>query len=69
MKLTQKAIVIIGGTSGIGLSAAKALEKDGANLVLVGLGDASADDAKTNSKAIHGLSVEMPEKKALQTKP
>jgi NAD(P)-dependent dehydrogenase (short-subunit alcohol dehydrogenase family) len=51
MKLTQKAIVIIGGTSGIGLSAAKALEKEGANLVLVGLDDASAEDAKNQLKS------------------
>jgi NAD(P)-dependent dehydrogenase (short-subunit alcohol dehydrogenase family) len=49
MKLTQKAIVIIGGTSGIGLSAAKALEKDGARLVLVGL------DAESGAQATEEL--------------
>jgi NAD(P)-dependent dehydrogenase (short-subunit alcohol dehydrogenase family) len=51
MKLSHKAIVIIGGTSGIGLSAAKALEKEGANLVLVGLDEASAEDAKNQFKS------------------
>jgi len=51
MKLAQKAIVVIGGTSGIGLSAAKALEKEGANLVLVGLDEASAVDAKNQLKS------------------
>jgi NAD(P)-dependent dehydrogenase (short-subunit alcohol dehydrogenase family) len=51
MKLAQKAIVIIGGTSGIGLSAAKALEKEGANLVLVGLDEASAEDAADQLKS------------------
>ncbi|MHA7128872.1 SDR family NAD(P)-dependent oxidoreductase [Algoriphagus namhaensis] len=37
MKLSNKSLVIIGGTSGIGLSAATAMAKEGANLVLVGL--------------------------------
>lgn len=46
MKLAQKAIVIIGGTSGIGLSAAKALEKEGANLTLVGLDEKSCEAAR-----------------------
>ncbi len=46
MKLAQKAIVIIGGTSGIGLSAAKALEKEGANLTLVGLDKKSCEAAR-----------------------
>ncbi|MDG1277763.1 MAG: SDR family oxidoreductase [Algoriphagus sp.] len=46
MKLSQKAIVIIGGTSGIGLSAAKALAKEGANLVLVGIDEENCKKAK-----------------------
>ncbi len=46
MKLNQKAIVIIGGTSGIGLSAAKKLNKEGASLVLVGIDEDSCEKAR-----------------------
>jgi len=46
MKLSQKAIVIIGGTSGIGLSAAKKLNKEGASLVLVGIDEDSCEKAR-----------------------
>jgi NAD(P)-dependent dehydrogenase (short-subunit alcohol dehydrogenase family) len=45
MRLVDKSFVIIGGTSGIGLSAAKALAREGANLVLVGLDEQSCKDA------------------------
>ena len=43
--LENKNIVIIGGTSGIGLSAAKAFVKEGANLVVVG--NNNIDEAKS----------------------
>ena len=43
--LTGKCIVIIGGTTGIGLSAAKAFVKAGARVVLVGRNPASAAEA------------------------
>lgn len=46
MKLDQKAVVIVGGTSGIGLSAAKALSEAGARLVLVGLDESSCAIAR-----------------------
>ncbi|WP_296704723.1 SDR family NAD(P)-dependent oxidoreductase [Algoriphagus sp.] len=58
MKLDQKSIVIIGGTSGIGLASAIALQKEGANLILVGLDEESCDQAKNvlpgNHKIICG---------------
>jgi NAD(P)-dependent dehydrogenase (short-subunit alcohol dehydrogenase family) len=58
MRLVDKSIVVIGGTSGIGLSAARSLEKEGANLVLVGLDEISRKDAssqlQSNPKIICG---------------
>lgn len=44
--LKNKRIVIIGGTTGIGLSAAKAFIREGAQLVLVGRNQASCNEAK-----------------------
>jgi NAD(P)-dependent dehydrogenase (short-subunit alcohol dehydrogenase family) len=44
--LQQKKIVIIGGTTGIGLSAAKAFVKQGAKLVLIGRNHDSCKNAK-----------------------
>jgi NAD(P)-dependent dehydrogenase (short-subunit alcohol dehydrogenase family) len=45
MQLTNKHIVIIGGTSGLGLSAAKAFVREGAKLILAGRDDDSAKAA------------------------
>jgi NAD(P)-dependent dehydrogenase (short-subunit alcohol dehydrogenase family) len=44
--LKDKNIVIIGGTTGLGLSAAKAFIENGANVVVVGRNEQSADAAK-----------------------
>lgn len=44
--LKNKNIVIIGGTTGIGLSAAKAFVANGANIVVVGRNTGSVDEAK-----------------------
>jgi len=44
--LRNKNIVIIGGTTGIGLSAAKAFVENGANVIVVGRNAESADAAK-----------------------
>ena len=44
--LTRKNIVIIGGTTGLGLSAAKAFIQSGANVVVVGRHEESAAEAK-----------------------
>jgi NAD(P)-dependent dehydrogenase (short-subunit alcohol dehydrogenase family) len=44
--LKNKNIVIIGGTTGLGLSAAKAFIANGANVIVVGRNADSADDAK-----------------------
>lgn len=44
--LQNKNIVIIGGTTGMGLSAAKAFVANGANVVVVGRNQDSVDDAK-----------------------
>jgi NAD(P)-dependent dehydrogenase (short-subunit alcohol dehydrogenase family) len=46
MSLQNKNIVIIGGTTGLGLSAAKAFIANGANVVVVGRNADSADEAK-----------------------
>ncbi|MCU0348811.1 MAG: SDR family oxidoreductase [Saprospiraceae bacterium] len=43
--LSNKNIVIIGGTSGMGLSAALAFQRAGANIVALGLGEAAAGQA------------------------
>jgi len=48
--LQDKCYVIVGGTGGIGISAAKALEKRGASLVLVGLKEEECEIAR---KTIH----------------
>jgi NAD(P)-dependent dehydrogenase (short-subunit alcohol dehydrogenase family) len=56
--LTNKNIVIIGGTTGLGLSAAKAFIANGANVVVVGRNKESVAEAKTilgkNAEAIAG---------------
>ena len=46
MMLKNKNIVIIGGTTGLGLSAAKAFIVNGANVVVVGRNEESATAAK-----------------------
>ncbi len=46
MRLHNKVFVIIGGTTGLGLSAAKACIREGAKLVLVGLDDDSYNEAR-----------------------
>jgi NAD(P)-dependent dehydrogenase (short-subunit alcohol dehydrogenase family) len=46
MNLQNKNIVIIGGTTGLGLSAAKAFVASGANVVVVGRSAESCDEAK-----------------------
>jgi NAD(P)-dependent dehydrogenase (short-subunit alcohol dehydrogenase family) len=60
--LTNKNLVIIGGTTGLGLSAAKAFIKSGANVVVVGRNEESATKAKnilgSNAEAIAGDAVE-----------
>jgi NAD(P)-dependent dehydrogenase (short-subunit alcohol dehydrogenase family) len=56
--LQNKNIVIIGGTTGLGLSAAKAFIANGANVVVVGRNEVSVDEAKKllgkNAEAISG---------------
>jgi NAD(P)-dependent dehydrogenase (short-subunit alcohol dehydrogenase family) len=58
MNLQNKNIVIIGGTTGLGLSAAKAFVANGANVVVVGRNAESMDEAKKilgkNAEAIAG---------------
>ena len=44
--LAQKTIVVIGGTTGIGLSAASAFIRHGAQVVVVGRNPESCDDAQ-----------------------
>ena len=44
--LQNKSIVIIGGTTGLGLSAAKAFLHAGANVVVVGRSAESVDEAQ-----------------------
>lgn len=45
-QLEKKNIVIIGGTTGLGLSAAKAFVANGANVIVVGRNDDSVSEAK-----------------------
>lgn len=45
--LNNKNIVIIGGTTGLGLSAARAFTQSGANVIVVGRNEDSAIEAKT----------------------
>lgn len=56
--LSKKSIVIIGGTTGIGLSAAKAFVEEGAKVVVVGRNEESVEKAsailKENGTAIAG---------------
>ena len=60
--LKNKNLVIIGGTTGLGLSAAKAFVENGANVVVVGRKKESADTAKNllgdNTVAVAGDAVE-----------
>lgn len=49
--LEGKNIVIIGGTSGMGLSAANAFTQNGANIVVVGLDDESCENARNELNA------------------
>ncbi|HSP42046.1 MAG TPA: SDR family oxidoreductase [Luteolibacter sp.] len=51
-RLTGKHIVIIGGTTGLGLSAARAMVAEGANVVVVGRNPDSARDAQA---ALHAI--------------
>lgn len=46
--LTGKSLVIIGGTAGLGLSAARAFVESGARIVIVGRGDGSLEPALTS---------------------
>jgi NAD(P)-dependent dehydrogenase (short-subunit alcohol dehydrogenase family) len=56
MRLNDKSLVVIGGTTGIGLSAAKAFVREGARVVIVGRKRESVEAAKkelgTNAKAL-----------------
>lgn len=56
--LENKNIVIIGGTTGLGLSAAKAFVANGANVIVVGRNDDSVSEAKdslgTRAAAVSG---------------
>jgi NAD(P)-dependent dehydrogenase (short-subunit alcohol dehydrogenase family) len=58
MRLKDKSLVIIGGTTGIGLSAARAFVKEGARVVVVGRKTESVEAAQRefgrNAKAISG---------------
>jgi NAD(P)-dependent dehydrogenase (short-subunit alcohol dehydrogenase family) len=45
MRLINKGIVVIGGTSGLGLSAALAFIREGAKVVVVGRNDTTGDEA------------------------
>ena len=53
--LAGKSIVIMGGTAGLGLSAALACAREGANLVLVGRDDPAAEEARKKLSEAHIL--------------
>jgi NAD(P)-dependent dehydrogenase (short-subunit alcohol dehydrogenase family) len=58
MRLQGKTLVVIGGTTGLGLSAAQAFVREGARVVVVGRNSESVDTAQrelgSNAKAIQG---------------
>jgi NAD(P)-dependent dehydrogenase (short-subunit alcohol dehydrogenase family) len=54
--LARKNLVVIGGTTGLGLSAAKAFAENGANVVVVGRNEESAEAAK-NLLGDHAVAV------------
>jgi 3-oxoacyl-[acyl-carrier protein] reductase len=59
LRIRDKAFVVVGGTAGIGLAAAKALAADGASVVVIGRDEAKANDAAgalvaTGATAAHG---------------
>ncbi len=60
--LIKKNLVIIGGTTGLGLSAAKAFVESGANVIVVGRNEESAAEAKkllgSNAESIVGDAVQ-----------
>lgn len=60
--LSNKSIVIIGGTTGLGISAARAFIANGANVLVVGRNQESVTEAETilggNAKAIAGDAVD-----------
>src|SRR5882724_5863503 len=51
--LSGKSIVIVGGTAGLGLSAAIACNREGAQLVLVGRDDPAANEARIKLPSAH----------------
>jgi 3-hydroxybutyrate dehydrogenase len=57
MTLKGRTAVVTGSTSGIGLGIAHALAKDGANVVINGLGSAKDNDKAVREVAAHGTRV------------
>jgi len=60
LRIRDKAFVVVGGTAGIGLAAAKTLAADGASVVVVGREEAKAKDAAgalvaAGAAVAHGL--------------
>ena len=54
MSLSQRNALVTGSTSGIGLAIARALAQEGANVVINGMGEASAIEAhEKKSVAAH----------------
>ena len=48
MTLKTRNAIVTGSTSGIGLAIARALAKEGANIVINGMGDTAAIEAESN---------------------
>jgi 3-oxoacyl-[acyl-carrier protein] reductase len=64
LNLRDKAFVVVGGTAGMGLAAAKALAADGAAVAVIGRDEAKAKDAAgalsaAGASAAHGLTYDV----------
>lgn len=67
MKLNQQTIVIVGGSSGIGLATAKAAYAEGASIVIVGRSKDRLNQARTEiGKGVRGVKADVEEETSVE---